>query len=83
MCNCSGCGDSLKRAKWVNGYKSCPNCSKNRGYHVFYEVDDFGTRNMGGNRGIEYQSHCKGCRGGGRIYHPVSTCNADTDSDTD
>ncbi|EQC00988.1 hypothetical protein B738_06794 [Photorhabdus temperata subsp. temperata M1021] len=78
MCDCSGCGEPLGRAKWRDGRKSCPSCSLNRGYHVFYEDDAFGMRNMGDGRRI-LQSYCHYCRGRGRIYHPAFTCNADTD----
>ena len=41
--------------------KSCPECPRRAGHHVYYLLDQFGQRDCGGS--IFTQSWCKSCRG--------------------
>lgn len=65
MVLCSGCAGSLIESVDVENeygvFKSCPECSRRAGYHIFYRFEDFGMRNMGDGRYI-VQSWCPGCR---------------------
>lgn len=62
---CLGCGSSLHDSvsAELKGevFKSCPSCSVEKGYHVFYRWDDFGMRNMGDGRHL-VQPWCPDCR---------------------
>lgn len=62
---CPACKKSLRNSitKVVKGlqYKSCPKCSQNAGYHVFYEYGAFGMRHMQTGDYI-VQSWCPSCR---------------------
>lgn len=61
---CAHCGSPLHRSveRYLDGQylKSCPKCSEQTGYHVFYRAEEFGERNMDGV--IRIQSWCRGCR---------------------
>lgn len=63
---CPTCGRRLRRSfqqTTPSGVllKSCPNCSRNTGRHVFYTEESFGLRNMGDGT-IRVQSWCPPCR---------------------
>lgn len=62
---CRGCHESLVESIEIKNnfgcFKSCPECSRRAGYHIFYVYEDFGMRNMGDGRCI-VQSWCPGCR---------------------
>lgn len=78
MAACSGCKESLKESLVAedggNIYKSCPKCSADAGYHIFYKYEEFGMRNMGDGREI-VQSYCPSCRlPDGQVLTPVFTC---------
>ena len=66
MGDCAVCDCSLNESQDAvhNGidYKSCPKCSADAGVHVFYQIEDFGYRDMGDGRNI-VQSWCRACRG--------------------
>lgn len=61
-CGCSGSlHESLSAEDEGQQFKSCPKCSVEAGYHVFYKQEDFGFRDMGDGRHI-VQSWCPSCR---------------------
>lgn len=64
------CGEELNQSIVFkdDDVKSCPNCSVQRGVHVFYEYEAFGTRNDNGT--VRVQSHCTACRNHGRMGYP-------------
>lgn len=63
---CSACGDDLGDSQNVLGgsgeveWKSCPECSRRGGIHVFYRFEEFGFREMKGRPHV--QSWCPRCR---------------------
>lgn len=65
MERCSSCSDPLRDSLHAEHegqeYKSCPKCSANAGYHIFYKIEEFGDRDMGDGRHI-VQSWCQACR---------------------
>lgn len=68
---CSVCHKALNKALYaLQGaqlYKTCPNCSKVDGSHMYFPCpDDFGLTTQRGGANITWgvQSHCELCRGG-------------------
>lgn len=69
MASCSCCGRSLTDAQFLlvdnTVYKSCPECSKQAGEHVFYKCpESFGTtpKRSTQQNPMGLQSHCAPCR---------------------
>lgn len=78
MAQCFFCNEALNLSEVVvkgqDEYKSCPNCSVQHGFHIFYRTGDFGNRNMGDGR-IVIQSWCPDCRVKESVRRvPSSTC---------
>lgn len=63
VCSCGGRLDESQYCKddFGNTFKSCPRCSNTSGHHVFYNIEEFGERNMGDGRIIAH-SYCPSCR---------------------
>lgn len=61
---CKCCGKPLRDAISWGEYKSCPNCSRMQGEHVFYRRDDFGytEKRETENNPEGIQSWCARCR---------------------
>ena len=64
MATCPQCYVELHISCYIRNetYKSCPNCSKELGRHVYYPVAYFGERHH--DDGTPFiQSYCPPCRG--------------------
>ena len=73
---CPTCGRRLSRSVYrgpANAMKSCPNCSKKAGRHVFYSADSFGNRTMADGHVI-IQSWCGPCRSDDAPSNYAITC---------
>lgn len=76
MAVCRTCKKDIAQARYVllgeQVYKSCPECSKRVGEHVFYPCpEDFGMtkKRMTDNNPLGLQSHCTKCRGNNKGPH--------------